>query len=78
MEKADGPEPRGTFFELGVAAFSEAPHYREDLYMWPAICRTKRCVPERQNGGDIEAWIRASVAEAKARTPAKRSPRSKA
>jgi len=38
------------------------------------------CAAERHkaHGGDIEAWVRAPVAEAKARTPAKRSPRSKA
>jgi L-fuculose-phosphate aldolase len=36
-------------------------------------------IAERQkaHGGDIEAWIRAPVTEAKAKAPAKRSPRSK-
>ena len=48
--------------------------------MWPAICRTKRCVPKRQkaHGGDIEAWIRLPSQRRKRKTPAKRSPRSKA
>jgi hypothetical protein len=48
--------------------------------MWPAICRTKGCVLERQkaHGGDIEAWIRLPSQRRKRKTLAKRSPRSKA